>query len=61
MPNSPSSCSVAKIRFLTRKSGWPMCAPSTAPSRPRTIRRKSGTDLTAADLGSPRAERSESR
>src|SRR5436309_9457801 len=31
---------VAKIRPLTRKSGWPMCAISTAPSMARAMRRK---------------------
>ena len=33
--------SVAKMRPPTRKSGWPMCEPSSAPSRLSAIRRKS--------------------
>ena len=41
MPNFSSAWRVAKIRLLTRKSGWPMCALSMTPSRAMTIRLKS--------------------
>ena len=41
MPRVPSWFSVANIRPFTRKSGWPMCALSTASRSPSTIRRKS--------------------
>src|ERR1700730_7978016 len=54
IPNARSSCSVAKIRLLTRKSGWPMCAPSTAPSMPTAMRRKSFSRiLVTPDADSP--------
>jgi len=41
IPHWRSGCRVAKILPLTRKSGCPMCALSTAPSMPSAIRRKS--------------------
>jgi hypothetical protein len=41
IPLVSSWSSVAKMRPLTRKSGWFMCELSTAPSIPNAMRRKS--------------------
>src|SRR2546430_15372918 len=43
MPCALSGCSVAKIFAFTRKSGWPMCAPSDAWAIPSAMRRNAVT------------------
>src|SRR5439155_25232279 len=41
---------VAKILPLTRKAGWPMCAPSAASAMPSAIRRKSSAFMAGGAL-----------